>query len=51
MAEKVLAAVRTAPSRTEIREYPMPDIPPDAALMRVDPECRDDPIVLLRDRE
>ena len=36
MAEKVLAAVRTAPSRTEIREYPMPDIPPDAALMRVE---------------
>ena len=36
MAEKVLAAVRTAPSRTEIREYPMPDIPPDAALMKME---------------
>ena len=32
MVEKVLAAVRTGPSKTEIREYPMPDIPEDAAL-------------------
>ena len=36
MAEKVLAAVRTAPSRTEIREYPMPDVPADAALMKME---------------
>ena len=36
MAEKVLAAVRTGPSRTEIREYPMPDIPEDAALMKME---------------
>src|ERR1700740_3124622 len=36
VAEKVLAAVRTGPSKTEIREYPMPDIPEDAALMRMD---------------
>ena len=36
MAEKVLAAVRTGPSRTEIREYPMPDVPEDAALMKVE---------------
>ncbi|HYW61519.1 MAG TPA: alcohol dehydrogenase catalytic domain-containing protein, partial [Xanthobacteraceae bacterium] len=36
MAEKVLAAVRTGPSRTEIREYPMPDIPEDSALMKME---------------
>jgi threonine dehydrogenase-like Zn-dependent dehydrogenase len=35
VAEKVLAAVRTGPSRTEIREYPMPDVPADAALMKM----------------
>ena len=36
MAEKVLAAVRTGPSKTEIREYPMPDIPADGALMKME---------------
>jgi threonine dehydrogenase-like Zn-dependent dehydrogenase len=36
MAEMVRAAVRTAPGTTEIREYPMPDIPEDAALMKVE---------------
>ena len=36
MVEQVLAAVRTAPSRTEIREFPMPDIPEDAALMKME---------------
>ena len=36
MAEKVLAAVRTAASTTEFREYPMPDVPEDGALMRVE---------------
>ncbi len=36
MAEKVLAAVRTAPSKTEIREFPMPDIAEDAALMKME---------------
>ena len=36
VAEKVLAAVRTGPSKTEIREYPMPDIPEDAALMKME---------------
>ena len=36
MADKVLAAVRTGPSKTEIREYPMPDIPADAALMKME---------------
>lgn len=36
MAEQVLAAVRTGPHQTEIREYPMPDVPEDGALMRVE---------------
>ena len=36
MAEKVLAAVRTAPSTTEIREFPMPEIAEDAALMQME---------------
>ena len=36
MAEKVLAAVRTGPSKTEMREYPMPDIPEDSALMKME---------------
>ena len=34
--EKVLAAVRTGPSRTEIREFPMPDIPEDSALLKME---------------
>ena len=34
--EKVLAAVRTAPSTTEIREFPMPDIPADGALLKME---------------
>jgi threonine dehydrogenase-like Zn-dependent dehydrogenase len=36
MSEKVLAAVRTAPGVTELRDFPMPDIPEDGALMRVE---------------
>jgi threonine dehydrogenase-like Zn-dependent dehydrogenase len=36
MAEQVLAAVRTGPGKTELREFPMPDIPDDAALLKVD---------------
>ena len=36
MAEQVLAAVRTGPSTTELREYPMPDIPDDGALLKVE---------------
>ena len=36
VAKTVLAAVRTGPSRTEIREFPMPDIPADAALMKME---------------
>ena len=33
--EKVLAAVRVAPSTTEIREFPMPEIPADSALLKM----------------
>ncbi len=36
MTEQVLAAVRTGPSQMEIREYPMPDIPEDAALLKME---------------
>ena len=36
MADTVMAAVRTAPSRTEFREFPMPDLPPDGALLKVE---------------
>lgn len=36
MAEQVLAAVRTGPHQTEMREYPMPEVPEDGALMRVE---------------
>lgn len=36
MADQVLAAVRTAANQTEIREYPMPEIEADAALVRMD---------------
>src|ERR671932_2799969 len=36
MADAVLAAVRTAPRTTELREFPMPMLPEDGALMRVD---------------
>src|SRR5262245_33656183 len=36
VAESVLAAVRVGPSKTEIREYPMPDVPDDAALMKME---------------
>jgi threonine dehydrogenase-like Zn-dependent dehydrogenase len=36
MADGVLAAVRTAPGRTEFREFPMPEIPDDSALLRVE---------------
>ena len=36
MAEQVVAAVRTGPGRTELREFPMPDIPDDGALLKVD---------------
>jgi threonine dehydrogenase-like Zn-dependent dehydrogenase len=36
MAERVMAAVRTGPGRTELREFPMPAIPSDGALLRVE---------------
>jgi threonine dehydrogenase-like Zn-dependent dehydrogenase len=36
MAEQVLAAVRTGPGRTEFREYPMPEVPDDGALLKVE---------------
>ncbi len=36
MSEKVLAAVRTGPGKTEIRDFPMPEIPADAALMKME---------------
>jgi threonine dehydrogenase-like Zn-dependent dehydrogenase len=36
MAEQVLAAVRTAPKTTELREFTMPDVPDDGALLRVE---------------
>jgi threonine dehydrogenase-like Zn-dependent dehydrogenase len=36
MGEHVLAAVRTGPSRTELREFPMPDVPEDGALLKVE---------------
>ena len=36
MGERVLAAVRTAPGKTEFREFPMPDVPADGALMKIE---------------
>ncbi|NMH96921.1 zinc-dependent alcohol dehydrogenase [Pseudonocardia acidicola] len=36
MAEDVLAAVRVAPGRTELRSFPMPDVPSDGALLKVE---------------
>jgi threonine dehydrogenase-like Zn-dependent dehydrogenase len=36
MGEQVLAAVRTGPGRTELREFPMPDVPGDGALLKVE---------------
>lgn len=36
MAQKVLAAVRTAPSTMEFREFPMPEIDEDSALMKME---------------
>lgn len=36
MAERVLAAVRTGPGRMELREFPMPDLPEDGALLKVE---------------
>jgi len=36
MAEQVLAAVRTGAGTTELRAYPMPDVPDDGALLKVE---------------
>jgi threonine dehydrogenase-like Zn-dependent dehydrogenase len=36
MSESVLAAVRTGPRQTELREFPMPEIPDDGALLKVE---------------
>ena len=36
MAESVLAAVRVAPSTTELRELPMPELSDDVALLKVE---------------
>src|ERR1700704_1027974 len=36
MAKTVLAAVQVAPETTEMREFPLPDIPTDAALLKVE---------------
>jgi threonine dehydrogenase-like Zn-dependent dehydrogenase len=36
VSEKVLAAVKVAPATTELREIDLPDIPSDAALLKVE---------------
>jgi len=36
VAETALAAVKIAPEKTEIREFPLPDIPEDGALLKVE---------------
>lgn len=36
MVEKALAAVRTGPGQMEFREYPMPEIADDAALLKME---------------
>src|SRR5438105_12723835 len=36
VAETVLAAVRTAARTTELREFPMPEIPDDGALLKME---------------
>jgi threonine dehydrogenase-like Zn-dependent dehydrogenase len=35
-AERVLAAVRVGPGRIELQEFPMPEIPDDGALLRME---------------
>jgi threonine dehydrogenase-like Zn-dependent dehydrogenase len=36
MPESVLAAVQVAPEQTELREFPLPDVPTDGALLKVE---------------
>jgi threonine dehydrogenase-like Zn-dependent dehydrogenase len=36
VAETTLAAVKIGPEKTEVREYPLPDIPEDGALLKME---------------
>jgi len=36
MPDKTLVALKTAPSTTELREFDLPDVPPDAALLKME---------------
>jgi threonine dehydrogenase-like Zn-dependent dehydrogenase len=36
VAETTLSAVKTGPSATELREYPLPEVPKDGALLKVE---------------
>jgi len=36
MSNKALAALKVGPSTTELREFTLPDLPPDAALMKME---------------
>lgn len=36
MTQQVVAAVRTGAHKTEFREYPMPDVPEDSALLKME---------------
>ena len=36
MPEKTLAAVKVGPGTTELREFALPDIPADAALLKME---------------
>lgn len=52
MAESVLAAVRTAPGTTQLQEFPMPDVPADGAILKVEVAgvCGTDAKMYLRPR-
>jgi threonine dehydrogenase-like Zn-dependent dehydrogenase len=36
LSEKLLAALKVGPATTELREFDLPDVPPDAALMKME---------------
>jgi threonine dehydrogenase-like Zn-dependent dehydrogenase len=36
MGRHVSAAVRTGPSQTELRDFPMPDVAEDGALLKIE---------------